>query len=182
VAAVFTVGLFLLKQGLFVLKIKCVLDKLDLLLLLLLLAFTLGSAPQLPGNSQVCLTHFKGSCLPPLLSLAPASCPLSPFPSHLSPRLMASLLYSPPSSPHALNKLFYTIWSCAGTSEEVGMPQHAPPPRGSPHLYSTIGIYFLTVWNLQFKPKVQAGGSPMAFCIFLMVLLVSFTLFFSIFY
>jgi len=28
------------------------------------LAFILGSVPQLPGNSQVCLTQYKGGCLP----------------------------------------------------------------------------------------------------------------------
>ena len=59
----------------------------------LLLAFCLGSAPQLPGNSQVCLTHYKRGCLPPLLSclLAPAlsSCPTPP-PPH-SPHLSLSL-------------------------------------------------------------------------------------------
>ena len=40
----------------------------------LLLAFSLGSAPQFPGNSQVWLTHYKRDCLPPPLSL---SCPLA---------------------------------------------------------------------------------------------------------
>ena len=35
-----------------------------------MLAFYLGSATQLPGNSQVCLTHYKRGCLPPPLSLA----------------------------------------------------------------------------------------------------------------
>jgi len=34
-------------------------------LLICVLVFLLGSAPQLPGNSQVCLTHYKRGCLPP---------------------------------------------------------------------------------------------------------------------
>jgi hypothetical protein len=34
-----------------------------------LLALLLGSVQQLPGNSQVCLTHYKRGCLPPPLSL-----------------------------------------------------------------------------------------------------------------
>jgi hypothetical protein len=40
-----------------------------------LLAFCLGSTPQLPGNSQVCLTNYKKGCLPP-----PPLPLLSPFP------------------------------------------------------------------------------------------------------
>jgi hypothetical protein len=62
----------------------------------LVLAFSLSSTPQLPGNSQVCLTHYKRCCLPlfspflllssllllllPLPSLSPfSSSPLSPY-------------------------------------------------------------------------------------------------------
>jgi hypothetical protein len=85
----------------------------------------LGSAPQLSGNSQACLIHYKRGCLaPPLLLLL---CPLAPYQlsKFLSPLpihvLMASLysslsaflcLYYPLNSPpHALNKL-YTIPPC----------------------------------------------------------------------
>ena len=67
--------------------------------------------PQLPGNSQAGLAHYKRGCLPPppsltllflLLSLASCSLAphLSPFPSSLSPRghgwslLLYSLLLS----------------------------------------------------------------------------------------
>jgi hypothetical protein len=50
------------------------------------LAFSLGSAPLLPGNSQVCLTHYKRSCWTPPCSLALLlSYPLPPH--SLSPSL-----------------------------------------------------------------------------------------------
>ena len=57
-----------------------------------MMAFCLGSNPQLSGNCQVCLTHCKRGCLPPPFSLL-LSCsltlftlfPLHPFPSPLSP-------------------------------------------------------------------------------------------------
>ena len=58
------------------------------------LTFCLNSTPQLPGNSQVGLTHYKRGCLPPPPSLVPScSSPLAltlsphPFPisSPLSP-------------------------------------------------------------------------------------------------
>ena len=70
------------------------------------LAFCLGSIPQLPGNSQVCLTHYKKGCLP-LLSLllscilypALSPCPFllslhSPLPSLLYVLIADLLLYS----------------------------------------------------------------------------------------
>jgi hypothetical protein len=51
-----------------------------------MLAFLLSSAPQLPGKSQVSLTHYKRGCLPPPLSLVLfSSIALFPF-----------YLYSPP--------------------------------------------------------------------------------------
>jgi hypothetical protein len=82
-----------------------------------LLAFSLDSTPQLPGYSQVCLTHYKRGCLPPphslflALTLSPCSCslslPITPPPpcAHdwpLLPHLLClslSLLPSQPSSP-----------------------------------------------------------------------------------
>lgn len=51
----------------------------------LLLAFILGSGPQLPGNSQVCQTHYKSGCSPFLTFLL----------SSLSYSLMLLLPYSP---------------------------------------------------------------------------------------
>ena len=100
-----------------------------------LLAFCLSSAPQLPGNSQLCLIHSKRGCLPPPLSSSSSSCsclPLCPLtPSLPCPPLrlhllMAGLyssyllslsaflcLYYPLNSPpHALNRLFYTVPLC----------------------------------------------------------------------
>jgi hypothetical protein len=64
------------------------------------LAFLLGSTPQLPGNSQVCLTLYKRSCLPllsyPLTYSFPFLSLLFPFPSSLlfSSLLFSSLLFS----------------------------------------------------------------------------------------
>jgi hypothetical protein len=52
-----------------------------------LLAFCLSSTPQLPGNSQVCLTQYKRGCFLAFLLLL---CPLNPSPSLsilLQPRL-----------------------------------------------------------------------------------------------
>jgi hypothetical protein len=57
-------------------------------LLYVVLAFPLGSAPQLPGKSQVCLTYYKRGCLLPPLSLALAPLPLfplCPFSPHFPP-------------------------------------------------------------------------------------------------
>ena len=62
-----------------------------------LLAFCLSSTPQIPGNSQAGLTHYKRGCLPPPPSLAP---PLFPFLSLSLHVLMAmACLYFPTLSP-----------------------------------------------------------------------------------
>jgi hypothetical protein len=83
--------------------------------------------PQLPGNSQVGLTHSKKGCLPPPRSLAllsscfhSVSSPLSPLSLFLSahgrPLLLYSLsaflcLYYPLNSPsHALNKPYSILY------------------------------------------------------------------------
>ena len=104
----------------------------------LLLAFCQNSTPQLPGNSQVGQAYYKRDCLPPPLSLSllfllptcfslalldssfsPSLPPLSmcswPWPTSTSLPLLSAFLclyYPLNSSPHALNKLFYTILSC----------------------------------------------------------------------
>ena len=108
----------------------------------------LSSAPQLLGNSQVCLTHYKRGCLPPPLSLALAhfsfSLPsLSPF---LSPLSMCSWPTSTPlrslslfltlclslNSPcHALNKL-YSILYCHVAGTSGGRDASAWTGRGTP--------------------------------------------------
>jgi hypothetical protein len=94
-----------------------------------LLAFCLGSAPQLPGNSQMCLTHYKRGCLPPPLSLLfllflldPAlpspdfSPPLSILVAGLySLSLSLSLLLSQLPS-HAPNKLYSILYFCVANS------------------------------------------------------------------
>ena len=93
--------------------------------------------PELPGNSQVYLAHYKKGCLTPspslvlllsvallLLSSSPLPIPLPPFStwswpastSLLSPSLC---LYYPNSPPHALKKLCSTLYHrVAGPSGE----------------------------------------------------------------
>ena len=113
-----------------------------------MLAFSLGSAPQLPGNSQVCLTLYRRGCLPPPLPLAPALSPSSCFPlpislppspcvrgwpllSTYSLSLSLSLsaflcLFSLNSPPHALNKLYSCGWSLGGRDASAWPPQSHP--------------------------------------------------------
>jgi len=76
-----------------------VLSLLDTRCLPQLLAFCLAPPLQLPGNSQVCLTHYKRGCLP-LLSLL-LSCSSLPAVSPLSP-------VSSPFFPHAHDCLYFS--------------------------------------------------------------------------
>jgi len=102
-----------------------------------LLAFCLSSAPLLPGNSQVYLTHYKRGCLsPPLSRSSLLALTLSPFPSflcpcaHGGPLLLYSLslslsafpcLYYPlDSPPQALNKLYSILYPEATPSPIPG--------------------------------------------------------------
>jgi hypothetical protein len=67
------------------------------------LAFSLGCAPQLPGNSQVCLTHYKKGYWTPLsltllLLLLPPHSPTPPC-AHSLPLLLFSLPFSQLPSP-----------------------------------------------------------------------------------
>ena len=66
-----------------------------------MLAFSLGSHPQLPCNSQVCLTQYERNCLLPLFSLAILlllpllTLSLFPFPTlHCLHMLMTSIYNS----------------------------------------------------------------------------------------
>jgi hypothetical protein len=66
------------------------------------LVFCLSSTPQLPGNSQVGLTHYKRGCLPPPPSLA------LPF------LLLLSFLPTPPvPSPLSFHVLMASLYSCS---------------------------------------------------------------------
>jgi hypothetical protein len=108
------------------------------------------AAPQLPSNSQMCLTHYKRGCLPPLLSLALlSSCsrsvlsPLTPslhIPWLASTPLPSPSLYPPlpflsfsplslppsvsiillTSFPHALNKVYFILY-CPVAGPSGGM-------------------------------------------------------------
>jgi hypothetical protein len=100
------------------------------------------------GNSQVCLTQYKRSCLSPALSLLLSLHPLVPFPlslfppssrAHGQPLLFYSLflsaflcLYYPLNSPpHALNKLYSILYhTVAGPSG--GRYTSAWAHRGTP--------------------------------------------------
>jgi hypothetical protein len=83
----------------------------------LVLAFCLSSAPQLPGNGQVCLTH-KRVCLP-------------------APLFSASTTLSTPLPVPCINSiLYYTFMWLVPQGE--GMPQHGPieaplPPHLTAH-------------------------------------------------
>jgi hypothetical protein len=123
-----------------------------------MLAFLLGSARQLPGNSQVCLTHYKrGICpLTLLLSYPLTLCPSSP--SHppppslstcswtislsLSPSLSTFLwLYSLNSPSHALNKLSSILHYMASLS---GKEYLSMAHRDIPHFHLTILCVYQT--------------------------------------
>ena len=135
-----------------------------------MLAFCLGSAPQLPGNSQVCLTHYKRGCSPLLSLLLSSPLALAPLPSipslpillplspcaHgwplllYSPSLSAILsLYYPLNSPsHASNKL-HSVLCCpvavtsGGTCMDLQkhpLPPHHTAPPSDTYLASLIFI------------------------------------------
>ena len=59
----------------------------------------LGFTPQLPSNSQVCLTHYKRGCLPPPHSLALFSSPLALVPLPSPHPLFLPFSVSIPSTP-----------------------------------------------------------------------------------
>jgi hypothetical protein len=114
--------------------------------------------PQLPGNSQVGLDHYKRASFPlpslpyPCLSLA--SCPLVPsLPIPVPPLstwswlantsllslsfcLSFCLYYPLNSPPHALNKLYSILYVMCLVPQVGGMPWHGPaeaPPSPTPH-------------------------------------------------
>jgi hypothetical protein len=106
-----------------------------------LLAFCLGSTPQLPGNSQVCLTNYKKGCLPP-----PPLPLLSPFPhpplcpgahdwSLLLFSLSLSLLLPLPPHPHP-------------------HPHPPPPPSPSPSPLSPspLSVFLCLYYPLNSPP------------------------------
>jgi hypothetical protein len=128
-------------------------------LIVFLLAFLLGSTPQLPGNSQVCLTHYKRDSAPPtslilLLSAPslPALSPSLPIPfTPLSPCvpdqtlllllflfLLFLLLFlsafisllNPPS--HALNKLYSILHGTSGGRDASAWACRGTPPLPTP--------------------------------------------------
>jgi hypothetical protein len=115
-----------------------------------LFASSMSSAPQLPGNSQVCLTHYQKGHL--LLCLLVHSC-LSLFPSPISLHvLMAGLylstslsaflyLYYPLNSPPlALNKQYSILYlPLAGPSG--GRDASAWVCRGTPFLKTWLHIH-----------------------------------------
>jgi hypothetical protein len=122
-----------------------------------LLAFCLNFAPQLPGNSQVCLTHYKWGCLPPPLSLIltfllplcslpiPFSTPsMSSWPTPLFPPLSSPPLPSPfppplPPFPPPFLCLFY--------------------PHNSPsHALNKLILYYTILWVVWLVP--QGKGMP----------------------
>jgi hypothetical protein len=128
--------------------------------MLLLLAFCLSSAPQLPDNSQVCLTHYKRGCLPPPVSLALAFSPHSLYPPFTCSWLASTSLFLPLSPllclyyllnfpRHALNKLYSILYHLWLVPQGEGMPQHRPleaPPHPKPYYTSTKHILSLFIF------------------------------------
>jgi hypothetical protein len=126
--------------------------------------------PQLPGNSHVCLAHYKRGCLSPplvfvsLLPLALLSPPLSlpPLCGHGWPLLLYSLplsafpclYYSLNSPPHALNKLYSMLYCVAGPSgwrDSLEWAQRGTPfPHTSPHPidHILISLYLFIITTL----------------------------------
>ena len=117
-----------------------------------LLAFCLGSAPQLPGNTQVCLTHNKRCCLPP--SLLPSCCSsvlLGPYPfsSHSrcswpasAPLLSLSSVTSVSSTlsttlpiPWINSILYYPVLSCGWSLRGKGWLSVGPWGVPFPHIW-----------------------------------------------
>lgn len=136
-----------------------------------LLTFLLGSTPQLPGNGQECLTHYKrGRLSPPHFSCSIVLLPSSPsvpsFPislpllspcvhvwpySSLSLSVFQSLL--PPQLPSQCPKLtlFHAISIIFLVLQGEGMHQHGHrevPPSPAPYFTSTKhtpGFFFLFI-------------------------------------
>jgi hypothetical protein len=75
-------------------KKKCASTKMEVL------AFCLSSTTQLPGNSQIGLTHYKRGCLPP---------PCSLYDLLTSCLLLSCLSLLLPCSPHSLTLSFYFV-------------------------------------------------------------------------
>ena len=136
------------------------------LVVLLMLAFCLNSTQQLPGNSQVSLTHYKRGCLPPPLSLVLLISCFSlalvlpflsiPFPSHfslcvsLSVCLSVSLSLSlslPFSASTALNKLYSILHHpVAGPSCGPAKVPSCPIPHHTSieHIPSSLHLFIIT--------------------------------------
>jgi hypothetical protein len=145
-----------------------------------LLAFLLGSTPQLPGNSQVCLIHYKRGCVPsphslPLFPFCPFSLPPPPpslftFSWSASTPLSACLsvtlsllfcLYSLFNfPPHALNKLYSILypsygWYLRGKGcLSIGLQKH-PFHLSIQHLYQTDPRLCLSFFFIKHKSLVS---------------------------
>jgi hypothetical protein len=118
--------------------------------------FSLGSAPQLPGNSQVCLTHYKRGCsshplslalllLLPLLTLS-SSPPHPPHYRPLSLHVLIAGLYTP-SLPFSLSTLSNPLPTRVPQRE--GTPQHWPseaPPSPTPDYTPTKRVPSLLIF------------------------------------
>jgi hypothetical protein len=124
-----------------------------------LLAFCLSSTPQLPGNSQVCLTHYKRGCLTscscscsvflPLPHLSPHQLLFTcSWPASISLLLFSSLslcLYYPLNSPlHALNKLYSILYHHVPQAEgwtQGGTLFPTPHHTSTKHIPLSLSFY-----------------------------------------
>lgn len=136
-----------------------------MLLYLIMLALHLGFAPQVPGNTQVFLTHYKRGCLPSPLSCSCALLLLTLFPlsPHSPPQSFSRhswLATTPPllyfcalphlslnSPPHALDS---SILYLHVLPQRVGMAQHGPA-RSTPFPPTPYCIFIKHILSLFVK-------------------------------
>jgi hypothetical protein len=128
-----------------------------------MLIFLLGFTSQLPGNSKVCLTHYKRGYLPPphslnfLFSYSYTLCPFFPYsfslisphvpvqPRHLpTPTTFSVSACSSTLSPlHALDKFYSILSPSYGWRRNASVYPTGTPPSTSPYHTSTKHILVL---------------------------------------
>ena len=132
------------------------------------LVFLLGSIPQLPDNSQVCLAYYKRHCLALLtllrslflLSLPrPHVCRFSGPGFSLLICLCVSLSSFPNSSPHALNKFYSILYLLYGLSLRgkgcLSMgPQRYPLPHHHTVLLPNISLKLFLFYKTQHETQI----------------------------
>ena len=126
------------------------------------LAFCLGSAPQLPGNSQVCLTHYKRGCSPLPLALAFLLLPLllptpnSPLSTCSWPFSVSTTLSTPFPMPWINSILYYTIVWLDPQGEQ--MSQHGCLTTPPPNIF-LLSLLYLFIKHSSGATHMNAGAA-----------------------